>query len=284
LTTETDRVHVFSFGGGVQSTACLVLAARGELPATDTSHRWDAFVFAHVGEASENPATLDYVENVAKPYAAAHGIELREVRKARRDGTPDDLLALILRTERSLPFPVRMMNGAPGQRSCPAEYKIRPLEREHKRMGATTERPGIVGIGISMDELQRAKGWGEVDPRSPSQIREYPLLRLQLRRRDCLEIIREAGLPQPPRSACWFCPFHSLDEWRRLRRDHPELWQRAVELERTLIERRHRLGKDAVYLTRYGRPIDEVVHDQLTLGVDDPGTDEAPCDSGHCFL
>lgn len=282
--TDARPPHVFSYGGGVQSTAALVLAAYGELPATDESNAWDAFLFSNVGERAENPATLRYVEEVAKPFAYKQGIPLREVRKVRRGGQPDDLMDRIERSPRSLPFPVRMSNGAPGTRSCTAEYKIRVIVREHKAMGATRERPGIVGIGISMDEIQRAKGWGEVDPRAPEQVREYPLLRLQLRRQDCLDIIAEAGLPLPPRSACWFCPFHSLDEWRRLRRESPDLWEKAVAMEKMLNERRDMLGKDHVYLTRYGRPIDEVVQDQLVLGLDDAGTDEAPCDSGHCFL
>lgn len=278
----TEPIHAFSFGGGVQSTAALVLAARGELPATDDSYRWDAFIFSNVGERAEHPATLKYVDEVAKPYAEQHGIELVEVRKRLRDGTPDDLMDRIERNDRSLPFPVRMNNGAPGRRSCTADFKIRVIEKELKRRGASEQTPAVVGIGISMDEIQRAKGWGEVDPRAPSQRREYPLLRLELRRRDALQIIADAGLPQPPRSACFFCPFHSLDEWRRLKRDEPDLFTKSVELERMLRERQAAQGKRPVWLTRYAMPLDQVVADQLVLG-DDPGHADAPCDSGHCF-
>jgi len=279
----SERIHSFSFGGGVQSTACLVLAAQGKLPATDDSNRWDVFLFSNVGERAEAPATLRYVHEYAMPYAEAHGIELREVRKRRRDGSPDDLMDRIERNKRSLPFPVRMNNGAPGTRSCTADFKIRVIERELKALGATKDKPAIVGIGISMDEIQRAKGWGEVDPRTPTQIREYPLLRLGLRRQDALAVIRDSGLPQPPRSACFFCPFHSLDEWRRLKRDEPDLFAKSVALERMLNERRAELGKDRVWLTRFAQPLDEVVTDQLVLGLDDPGVADAPCDSGHCF-
>lgn len=279
----TESIHAFSFGGGVQSTAALVLASRGELPATDHSYRWDVFLFSNVGERAEHPATLKYVDEVAKPFAKRNGIELVELRKRLRDGTPDDLMDRIERGARSLPFPVRMNNGAPGNRSCTAEFKIRVIEKELKRRGATVDVPAIVGIGISMDEIQRAKGWGEVDPRTPTQIREYPLLRLELRRRDALRIIADAGLPQPPRSACFFCPFHSLDEWRRLKRDEPELFAKSVELERMLNDRRATLGKDKVWLTRFATPLDQVVADQLVLDVDGPGSDGAPCDSGHCF-
>jgi len=279
----TDHIHAFSFGGGVQSTAALVLAAQGKLPATDDSYRWDAFLFSNVGERAESPATLRYVTEYAMPFAEQHGIELVEVRKRLRDGTADDLMDRIERGMRSLPFPVRMNNGAPGNRSCTAEFKIRVIEKELKRRGATKQMPAIVGIGISMDEIQRAKGWGTVDPRTPTQIREYPLLRLGLRRRDALRVIADAGLPQPPRSACFFCPFHSLDEWRRLKREEPDLFDKSVALEAMLNQRRDELGKDHVWLTRYAMPLDQVVSDQLVLSVDDPGVADAPCDSGHCF-
>ena len=217
------------------------------------------------------------------PFAEAHGIELVEVRKRRRDGSDDDLMDRIERGKRSLPIPVRMSNGAPGRRACTAEFKIRVIERELKRRGATKANPAVVGIGISMDEIQRAKGWGTVDPRTPCQVKEYPLLRLQIRRQDALRVIAEAGLPQPPRSACFFCPFHSMDEWRRLKRDEPELFQKSVDLEAMLNERRDALGKDHVWMTRFGRPLDEVVSDQLVLDVEGPGSARATCDTGHCF-
>jgi hypothetical protein len=279
----TDVIHAFSFGGGVQSTAALVLAAQGKLPATDDSYRWDVFLFSNVGERAEHPATLRYVTEYAMPFAEAHGIELREVRKRLRDGTADDLMDRIERGLRSLPFPVRMSNGAPGRRSCTVDFKIKVIEQELKRRGATKANQAIVGIGISMDEIQRAKGWGTVDPRTPFQIKEYPLLRLGLRRQDALRVIAESGLPQPPRSACFFCPFHSLDEWRRLKREEPELFAKSVALESMLNERRDELGKDHVWLTRYAMPLDQVVADQLVLGLDDHGAADAPCDSGHCF-
>lgn len=278
----SDRLHAFSFGGGVQSTAALVLAAQGRLPATDESNRWDVFLFANVGDKAEHPETLRYVEEYAKPYAAENGIALVEVRKRTRDGSPDDLMDRIERgftpPGASFPFPVRMDNGMPGRRSCTAEYKVRVIEAELKRRGASAERPAIVGLGISLDEIQRAKHWGKADPRSPSQVLEYPLLRLEMRREDALREIAAAGLPQPPRSACWFCPFHSLDEWRRLRRDQPDLFAQAEEMERSIQERQRQLGRAPLWMTRYGRPLGEVVADQLVLNLD-----ESPCDAGRCF-
>jgi len=51
-------LKAFSFGGGVQSTAALVLAAQGRID-------YHTFLFCNVGEDSENPDTLTYVQEVA---------------------------------------------------------------------------------------------------------------------------------------------------------------------------------------------------------------------------
>ena len=48
-------MRVISYGGGVQSPALLVMAARGELG------KVDAALFCNVGDDSEHPETLEYV-------------------------------------------------------------------------------------------------------------------------------------------------------------------------------------------------------------------------------
>lgn len=269
------RVDVYSYGGGVQSNALLALAAAGRIPVAP-------FVFADVGADSEHPATIAYVDQVARPFAAEHGLEIVTVQRVptrgRFAGKPETLWGRLMHPEsRSLPIPVRMSNGAPGTRSCTADFKIRPIGRWMRdTLGATREEPARVALGISVDEIERAAPG--VDPRAPYQYRVYPLLDLGLRRSDCVRVIGEAGLPTPPKSACFFCPFHDAEAWARLKRETPDLFDRSVELEDTLNARRRELGKDPVYLTRHGRPLAEVVTDnQLVLdGMDG-------CDSGWCM-
>ena len=112
-------LRVFSFGGGTQSTAALVLAAEGHID-------YRTFLFANVGEDSEFPGTLRYLERVARPFARAHGIELSVLRRRTRDGRVETLLGRIERSPRSIPIPVRMgPAGAPGNRTCTADFKIR---------------------------------------------------------------------------------------------------------------------------------------------------------------
>jgi hypothetical protein len=268
-------LRVISFGGGVQSTCLLVLAAQ---------HRIDfsTFLFANVGDDSEDPATLEYVERYSKPYAAAHGIDLIELSRIRRDGTTETLYGRLTRPEsRSLPIPVRMPNGAPGTRSCTADFKIKVIGRWLRAHGASASNPATVGIGISLDEILR------VNKRraTPYELPVYPLLdhTPPLRRSDCLRIITAAGLPVPGKSACWFCPFRRPTNWAEWRRDRPDIFAKACELEALLNRRREMLGRHPVWLTRFNMPLAEAIGEapEMLPGLDD--LDDTGCDNGSCF-
>ncbi|MDI3418009.1 adenine nucleotide alpha hydrolase family protein [Streptomyces luteolus] len=265
-------MKIVSYGGGVQSTSLLVLAAKGEIP-------YDTFLFANVGDDSEHPETLRYVREVAQPYAAAHGLRLEILERRRRDGRTETLRQQLLRPEsRSISIPVRMSNGAPGRRSCTADFKIKVVGRWLREHGATPTDPVTVAIGISVDELHRANRRRS----EPYEAIEYPLLDLGLRRTDCIQIIENAGLRVPPKSACYFCPFKTIKAWHELRRDEPDLFAQAAELEAALIERRISLGRDAAYLTRRGVPLDEAIpQDTAPLPLADD--EDADCDSGWCM-
>ena len=102
-------IRAISYGGGVQSTALLVLSARGHID-------YRLALFSNVGDRAEHPATLAYYRDVAVPFAAANGIELVELRST-ANGKPRDLYDTIMRDgSRSVGIPVRMSNGAPGRR------------------------------------------------------------------------------------------------------------------------------------------------------------------------
>ncbi|WP_345674298.1 phosphoadenosine phosphosulfate reductase [Yinghuangia aomiensis] len=265
-------MKVVSYGGGVQSTALLVLAARGEID-------FRTFLFANVGDDSEHPATLAYVREIAIPYATRAGLDVHELRRRRRDGATESLMQRLNRPDtRSIPIPVRMANGAPGRRNCTADFKIKVVGRWLREHGATAEAPATVGIGISLDEIHRANR----RRREAHEVIEYPLLDLGLRRDDCESIITEAGLPVPPKSSCFFCPFRTVDAWRHQRRHEPELFAQSVRLEDTINRRRAALGRDAVYLTRYGIPLAQAIPDQGP-GVGGDDEDEGACDSGWCM-
>lgn len=269
-------MRVISYGGGVQSTALVVLAVHGRIGHVD------AAVMANVGDDSEHPKTLRYVRDVIAPWAAERGFSVVEVQRRRRDGTTETLMERLTKDgSRSLPIPVRMADtGAPGTRSCTVDFKIRVLQKWVKANGATVGNPAHVLIGISTDEFQRAGNRRD----TPGEIVEYPLLDLRLDRAACAQVIRDAGLPVPPKSSCFFCPFHRPQMWAEMRRDEPDLFEKSAQLEDLLNERRTMLGKDPVYLTRFGRPLrDAITEAQPTLEGLDWLDESGECDSGTCF-
>ncbi|PJJ04222.1 hypothetical protein BX264_4627 [Streptomyces sp. 2333.5] len=263
-----DRVKVISYGGGVQSTALLVLAAQRRI-------NFQTFLFSNVGDDSENPATLKFIEEVARPYAQEHRIDLHTLERRRRNGATETLWGQLHKPEaRSTPIPIRMANGAPGRRNCTADFKIKVVSRWLREHGATAKSPAIVGIGISVDEIHRANR-RRSDPREEIT---YPLLDLGLRREDCTRLIRKAGLPVPSKSSCFFCPFHTVSDWQELRKTDPVLFAKSQQLEEFINARRSALGRDSVYLTRYGIPLGEAVP-----GLPSDNEDDGACDSGWCM-
>lgn len=263
-----------NYGGGVQSTALLVLAAQGAIDV-------DLAIFANTGDDSEDPGTIEYMAQVARPFAAQHGIDLVEV-TATIGGEPDTILGKINRTKRSEVIPVRSREqGVPLSRSCTVSFKLEVIGKELRRRGAGPDNPATVMLGISADESSRsgraAKEWERL---------AYPLLGLgcdlprgwdrPIMRSDCEVIVRDAGLPVPPKSSCWFCPFTSVERWRERKRTRPDLFERACQLEAQISEK----ARKPRYLTRFGRPLAEVVQDeQLVLDLD---SELDSCTGGMC--
>jgi hypothetical protein len=257
-------IRAISYGGGVQSTALLVLAARGEID-------FPLALFANVGDDSEHPATLYYVREVAMPYAGAHGIELVEIAAA-------SLLQSLYRRERSVHIPVRLEgSGAPGRRGCTRDFKVRRIAAELRARGMTAAEPAVLAMGISLDEYHRMRSSSGDDRYRLA----YPLIYRRLDRAACAALIQRAGLPVPPKSSCWFCPFKGREDWRRLRRETPDLFASAVALERVLSDRTESLGRGKCFLSGAMRPLDEAAGDHEQLDLFDEG---ASCDSaGYCL-
>lgn len=227
-------LRTISYGGGVQSTALGVLATQGRLDDI-MGGPLDAMLYSNTGDDSEHPATNVYVRDVFTPWAAERGVTVHELQRIDRDGRPHTLWGDLMREgSRSVGIPVRMTNGAPGNRSCTADFKIRVVAKWLKAHGASADDPALVAIGISTDEIQRVGN----KRTEPYERPIYPLIELGLDRSACAQIIRDAGLPVPPKSACFFCPFHRPSTWAEQRRDEPDLFWKSVELERTLNRRR----------------------------------------------
>jgi len=193
----------------------------------------DAAIFA---DTQAEPASvykwLDWLEKrlpfpvhrVSKGSLTETSLRLR----TRRDGTGQWSKSLI-------PAYTLEPDGTAGHmgRACTYDYKLMPIIKAQRELGNVRRGQKEVTvtswIGISWDEVQRMKV-----SREPWVQHRFPLIERKMERRHCLEWMERNGYPKPPRSACVYCPFHSNREWRRLRDEEPEEFQRAVKFEKDL--------------------------------------------------
>lgn len=267
------KLFVTSYGGGVQSTALLVLAAQGKIDCK-------TFLFCNVGDDSENPDTIKYVHEVAMPFAREHGIEIIELQKVLRTGETDTLYQRLTKPgSKTIGIPVRMSNGAPGNRSCTADFKVLVVDKWLRAHGGK-QRGAQVALGISLDEFQRVKP--NMDPATLAwKENVFPLIDLRMDRQACMNVIRSAGLPVPPKSSCWFCPYHRLSVWQEMRQKQPELFWKAARLEETINARRALMGKDNVWLTRKLIPLAMATTEMVQNSLFE---DDDVCESGYCMM
>ena len=120
-------------------------------------------------------------------------------------------------------------NGWPGIRVrwCTGQLKTHLITKEVNRLKG--ELGAIHYVGIAADEAWRCK-----DER-------YPLVEWGITETQALQACYDRGYDFGGlyeiyhRASCWCCPFQRIDELRKLRKHHPELWEKLLELDRRAL-------------------------------------------------
>ena len=190
---------VASFGGGVNSTAMLIgMHERGE--------HVDLILFADTGGE--------------KPHTYAHVLEMSEWLV--EQGMPH--IVTVRREVETLESDCLRRHALPsvayGMNSCSDHFKMRPQRDYLKALGIVATQKLI---GFDADEPHRAK---------PIEGNRYPLIEWDWGRDECIAAIDRAGLKQPGKYACFFCPSSKKHEIMQLRRQYPDLADRAVAMEK----------------------------------------------------
>jgi len=254
--------NVLSLGAGVQSSCLAFMAAKGEITPMP-----DFAVFADTG--AEPQSVYDWLEYIQckLPYPV-YVVEkgnltqdaLERHTKVKGKDVGQEYVKNLIPAFGLLPDGTK--TAAIG-RKCTADYKIQPILAEIKKRCQIPRMEQSIRvtqwIGISYDEMQRAKG----SPRKWMQNR-FPLLERKMRRHDCHQWMKDNGYPEPPRSACYYCPFHSDAEWRRLRNEEPHEFRKAVAFDQ-LLRFTHRdynpKLRMKVYLHNSCKPLGEIDFD-----------------------
>lgn len=251
-------LRLLSLGAGVQSSTLALMAATGAVPAIDGAIFADtqsepASVYTWLAWLESEIARSPHPFPVYRVTAGSLADEALRMRVARNG---------LKYSRTTIPFFTLSANGELGRithRSCTADYKIKPIIRKCKELAKPKrgEKRVLVHqlIGISIDEASRMK------PSRDAWIESrWPLVDLGVRRRHCVEWMLAHGYPEPPRSACLFCPFHDLPEWRRLRDHEPEEFGRAVRFEKAVQRAKGDSSNftSTPYLHRSCVPLDEL--------------------------
>lgn len=208
-----DRITVFSFGGGVDSTGMLFEFDRqGYMP--------DLLIFADTG--GERPDIYQHIEKLNKWLKKKWNKKIITVR------SKETLEEEVIRRE-TLPA------LALGFHTCSQKHKIRPIAKYLKQ---NDHRKIIKIIGYDANEFDRArKGLNSVELGKNTEERGldlklwFPLIEWGKSRKELKLEINEIGFCAS-KSSCFFCPAMSLNEVKQLKQYYPDLYERALKIER----------------------------------------------------
>lgn len=215
---------VVSYGGGTNSTAMLIaMVLKGIKP--------DLILFADTG--GELPETYEWVNTFSdwlkhQDFPGIEWVKYSQAGTSRQKFTYSTLEEECLVTK-CLP------SKAYGRSNCSLKFKIEPQQKVLKQWCKENERAEIPRqfIGIHAGEIGRLLSRdGVIRPLEMEGIRkEYPLVEWGLNQENCNALIKSMGLPIPSKSSCFFCPNRKISEIIELKEKHPDLYQRAINIE-----------------------------------------------------
>jgi hypothetical protein len=224
-------MKIISLGWGVQSFTLAAMVALGELEMVDAA--------LHADTTHESILTYEFAKRWTG-WLEERGVRVVTVcdgDKRLGEGCVVDIPA----------FTVSNNGNGQIRRQCTFDWKVAPMRRwlQANRKGEPVEQ----WLGISTDEFQRMR-----DSDVKYITNRYPLIEMNMSRKDCVKWLQEHSLEVPPRSACTFCPFHTTDEWRRIKKI-PQDWQEAIEVDCKI--RKARPPYD-LFVHPSRKPLDEV--------------------------
>jgi len=129
---------------------------------------------------------------------------------------------------------------SPQMRWCTKKMKIEPIEDWVGTDDVTSY------VAIRADEASR-KGYVST---KPNIITVLPFVEDGIDHAGVMRILKDSGLGLPDyyewrsRSGCYFCFYQRKAEWIGLADRHPELFQKAVEIESKIVSSENSLGKN----------------------------------------
>jgi hypothetical protein len=215
-------MRIISLGAGVQSTTMALMAAHGEI-----SPMPDCAIFADTQD--EPQAVYDHLAWLMSPNVLPFPVHV---------ATAGRLSDALRAGDDEARIPCFVGAGGLSKRQCTKNFKLRVIRRKVRELLGVGPRgyvkPGTVDswIGISADEAIRVKPSGVAYIVNRHPLIEAPRL---MQRADCIAWLKARDYPEPPKSACVYCPFQGNAGWRRRQAVAGE-WRAVVALDRWLRE------------------------------------------------
>lgn len=247
-------INYISFGGGVQSTAMVLMALAGEI------EKPDLVVFADTG--TEMPETYETVSRIGK-LCNDQNLEFVVVKNYSEKVKGMSLIDW---------YSSKKMVPMVGIKWCTSKFKIEPIRRYVKtRVDKTKPKPWMCAwIGITSDESKRARHLSDVK----FQIVKYPLL--EISRQECINYI-EKNYPnlKVSKSGCYCCPYANKKHWLNLKKNHNSLFQKSLQLEKNAHSDYGLYGGKSIEYFNYSHTLEDFGFENLP---------ETNCDpAGACF-
>ena len=220
--------HYLSFGGGVNSVALHLLMLR---------EGYD-FESVFVNHGGDYPETYDYLD-MFQTWLTNNGHKPITVLK------PDGKFSTIIEECTAYSIVPHMRS-----RWCTVKYKVKIVEKYYKK-------PCFQYLGIDAGESHRAK-----IAVSDGIENRWLLIEHGIDRNMCKKLISEFGLPIPKKSGCWFCPMQRQSQWKELRRKHPCLFQKAVNMENANIKYAKKKNRSQYFLSQSGKSLLTIINEK----------------------
>lgn len=241
-------IRILSFGAGVQSSTIAMMMLKKEIEPAD------AAIFADTG--AESKATYRWLEYIKEKLPFPLYIVMQ------KEGLTKNIESGCVPGGRCSNPPFFTSSGGILKRSCTLDFKVAPIMRQLKKLGACKANPATQVFGISIDELKRTKKPNKIFIRK----NEYPLVELDFTRYECILWMTRNGFPIPPRSACVYCPYRCAAEWQKMKDLEPEDFAEAVRIDKLIRNNlpgiRPNIAKGHTqqycYVHRTKKPLDEV--------------------------
>lgn len=246
------HIESISNGLGAQSLWLLILAIRGQIPATvsitaDTGSEQDC-----LWSTGRRSTAKEYFDEVVIPLCHGSRVTPFFIRACTREKLP--MVSIVEHTRRqilegkftSIKIPLFGSKGGRYKQSCTQRWKIMAINQQLRRLGAKTARTaqGIhfaeaarrvkgkyIGVIAGFDTYRTTIRRKKVETEQKWLSHYYPLVDLKLNREAIRSLIKAEGIPYLHSSECDLCPHKDLARWERTSED---VIRQGEELESSL--------------------------------------------------